>query len=63
MYKRQGDVHAACVVEGDEVDVEEEFGGSVVECVSENDEVCEDVKKPSVCGGFRRMKRSFMRTR
>ena len=35
----QGDVHAASVVEGDEVEVEEKFGGSVVEFVSEND-VC-----------------------
>ena len=36
------------MVEGDEVEVEEEFGGSVVECVSENDVVCEDVQTPSV---------------
>ena len=44
----QGDVHAASVVEGDEVEVEEKFGGSVVECASENDVVCEDVQTPSV---------------
>ena len=42
----QGDVHAASVVEGDVV--EEKFGGSVVECASENDVVCEDVQTPSV---------------
>ena len=34
--------------EVDEVEVEEKFGGSVVECVSENDVVCEDVQTPSV---------------
>ena len=38
----QGNVHAASVVEVDEVEVEEKFGCSVVECVSENDVVCED---------------------
>ena len=43
------DVHAASVVEVDEVEVEEKFGGSVVECVSENDVVCENVQTPSVC--------------
>ena len=36
-------------VEGDEVEVEAEFGGSVVECASEDDVVCEDVQTPSVC--------------
>ena len=36
----QGDVHAASVVEVSEVEVEEKFGGSVVECASV---VCEDV--------------------
>ena len=36
------------MVEADEVEVEEEFGGNVVECVSENDIVCEDVQTPSV---------------
>ena len=36
------------MVEVDEVEVEEKFGGSVVECVSENDVVCEDVQMPSV---------------
>ena len=40
----QGDVHAASVVEVDEVEVEEKFGGSIVECASENDVVCEDVQ-------------------
>ena len=44
----QGDVHAASVVEVDEVEVEEKLGGSVVECVSENDVVCEYVQTPSV---------------
>ena len=39
----QGDVHAAS-----EVEVEEKFGGSVVEFVSESDVVCEDVQTPSV---------------
>ena len=46
----QGDVHDASVVEGDEVEVEEKFGGSVVECVSGNEGVCEDVQTPSVSG-------------
>ena len=44
----QGDVHAASVVEGDEVEVEEKFGGSVVECVSEDDVVCADWRTASV---------------
>ena len=44
----RGDVLAASVVEGDEVEVEEKFGGSIVECASENDVVCEDVQTPSV---------------
>ena len=33
----QGDVQAASVVEVDEVEVGEKLGGSVVECVSEDD--------------------------
>ena len=50
VYKRQGqgDVHAASVVEVDEVDVEEKFGCSVLECASENDLVCEVAQTPSV---------------
>ena len=36
------------MVEGDEVEVEDEFGGSVVECASENDVVCADLRTPSV---------------
>ena len=36
------------MVEGDEVDIEEKFGSSVVECASENDVMCEDVQTPSV---------------
>ena len=36
------------MVEVDEVEVEEKFGGSVVECASENEVVCEDVQTPSV---------------
>ena len=38
----QGDVHAASVVEVDEVEVEEKFVGSVVDCASEHDVVSED---------------------
>ena len=36
------------MVEVDEVEVEEKLGGSVVECGSENDVVCEDVQTLSV---------------
>ena len=43
-----GDVQSASVVEVDEVEVGEKLGGSVVECVSENDVVCEDVQTLSV---------------
>ena len=37
------------MVEGDEVEVEEGFGGSVVECASENDVVCAELRTASVC--------------